>query len=659
MDDTTATRPPSSAPADFPSSQRPHLEPNDWSYLAEGKLHVLLAYHGNNPRFQNHVLRLLKERHPGEEKAHYDPQHERDYVLRVAGPALGHQYLDAGTFLAVSPSFLTAIAEQILPFRPSRRAIYGLDLHACAVECQRDLTRFFPLPSLPPSSSSSPHLTLELKPKAGYTSRSRLVPPEHRFKYQESRFQLMQRYRYALHDTRGLEPEWGELVGGPNKDYTPLDLFSGDRGRMTRALQGLLRNPQNFCQFFVDSQVVFGRGKVEVGRATEAARKLLFVEEERRGEQGEDETTTSPNCDKKEEDDEEEQQEQLKEEREKEEEWLDVLMVVVAQILEQEPLLRRLLRLQAMDVLDVEGAGLVMRRLIALCEKGGEGGRGGTEEALALLEMEEFRGFVDCESEEGAEEGSEEKREEGAGLVSAIVQRLEALLVVRHISERDNHDKSVADANEDTKKKEDEDKGKGGSVCPRHGYEQSLLDEQHAQALAAVKVLTKEECQILLQRWLISLGACDCSIMLSLRRHHAFPSSHPSCCSSFSLSSSGHCQTATEPGYVYFQPHAHREEGDRPNGTSTARYVNMKTNTNTTNTTNSNRLDENMKTKVKAKSSGWIVLGYFMQVVDLGPKSPSKILSKAAMEREIIEVARAGARGGGGAWMKEQQRRHL
>ena len=455
----------------------------------------------------------------------------------------------------------------------------------------------------------------------------------------------MQRYRYALHDTQALEPEWGELEGGPNKDYSPLDLFSGERGRITRALQGLLRNPQNFCQFFVDSQVVFGRGKVEIGRAREAARELLFVEEEREGERGKEETATSANfCKKEEEGVEEEQEQEQKEEKVEKEDWLDVLMVVVAQILEQEPLLRRLRRLQAMDVLDIEGAGLVMRRLIALCEEGKEGGRG-EEEALALLELAEFRGLVDCEREEGREEGSEDGCEEGAGSVSAIVRRLEALLVVGHLPDGDNHDKSIADADkdgkgeEDTKEGEDEEKGEEGSACHRHGYQQSLLDAQHAQALAAVEVLTKEECQVLLQRWLISLGACDCSIMISLRRHYAFPSSHPSCSSSsFSSSSADHCQTATAPGYVYFQPHAHREERHETNGINATRNASANIHTNT----NTKRLDENMKIEGKAKSKEWIVLSYFMHVVDLGPKSPSKILSKAAMEREIIKVARMG-----------------
>ena len=603
MDESTTTTTPSSSH---------ELDPTDWTYLAEGKLHVLLAYHGDHPRFQNHVLRLLKERHPGEEKAHYDPTHERDYVLRVVGPALGHQYLDAGVSLTVPPSFLAAIAVQIKPHRPARRAVYGLDLTACTVECLRDLTRFFPPSSLPPSSSSSsPCLTLELKPKAGYISRSRLVPPAHRFKYGESRFHLMQRYRYALHDTQALEPEWGELTGSPNEDYSPLDLFSEERERMTRALQGLLRNPQNFCQFFVGSQVVFGRGEGEVGRAREAARELLLVEDE---EEEDEEKVTLTDCSQGEEEEGEEGEEK---------DWLDTLMVVVAQILEQEPLFRRLRRVQAMDVLDIEGAGMVMRRLIDLCGGEGDAGRGGggEEGALALLELAELQGFLDGEREGGREGGVV------ATSTCAMVRRLEELLVVVHPSEKKNHDKSKPndndedeDGNVDVKEEEVE-----GKAADRHHHHQSL-DAQHAQATAAVQFFTKEECVVLLQRWLISLGACDCSIMLSLCRHDLTPSSLPS------SSSGGHCQTSTSPGLVYYQPH-------RPNK--------MKRDADNGGTQNKNKPIKN-KVNNNKLSNKCLPLSYFMHVVDLGPKPPSKILSKAAMEKEIIRVAgRGGGREGG------------
>jgi len=36
------------------------LKAEEWAYLAEGRLHVILRYVGNAPRFYHHVLRLVK-----------------------------------------------------------------------------------------------------------------------------------------------------------------------------------------------------------------------------------------------------------------------------------------------------------------------------------------------------------------------------------------------------------------------------------------------------------------------------------------------------------------------------------------------------------------------------------------------------------------------
>jgi len=390
---------------------------------------------------------------------------------------------------------------------------------------------------------------------------------------------------------------------------------------MTRALQGLLRNPQNFCQFFVKSQVVFGRGEGGDGRARKAARELLSGEEEKEREKEEEAGEQDGG----------EQQQQQKEEEE--EDPLEVLMALVAQILEQEPLLRRLQKIQAMDVLDIEGAGLVMRRLIDLC--GGQGGREGEgeKEALALLEVAELRGGLDCE---------EEGREEGAVSMSAMVQRLEELLVVVHPPKEESNGNSKVNANDDDEDEDkyeeenEEDEQDDDRHCQPHS-----LDAQHIQAIAAVQLLTKEECVVLLQRWLISLGACDCSIMLSLRRHDPAPSSLAS--SSSSSSSSGYCQTGTSPGLVYFHRQAHKNK-----------KMNEENETNSLNKTIN--INENKLNKTD-ESHNRIPVSYCMHVVDLGPKPPSKILSKAAMEKEIIEVAgRGGGREeGGGVCLWEEE----
>lgn len=36
------------------------LQPADWTYLAEGRVHLVLRYRGDSPRFKGHVIRLIK-----------------------------------------------------------------------------------------------------------------------------------------------------------------------------------------------------------------------------------------------------------------------------------------------------------------------------------------------------------------------------------------------------------------------------------------------------------------------------------------------------------------------------------------------------------------------------------------------------------------------
>lgn len=100
----------------------PDLDPAHWRYLAEGKLHVVVAFDDSGggahespapSRFQHHALRLLKERHPDAARAAsalYDAAREQAYLERVVGPALGVQYVDLGWTVPVTRAFLEGVA---------------------------------------------------------------------------------------------------------------------------------------------------------------------------------------------------------------------------------------------------------------------------------------------------------------------------------------------------------------------------------------------------------------------------------------------------------------------------------------------------------------------------------------------------------------------
>lgn len=335
------------------------------------------------------------------------------------------------------------------------------------------------------------------------------MAPEDRalLKRRLSRFQIMQRYRFQLKLTQAVEPEWGTL-GRLQLDYSPVAFFSGDVGRRARAIRSLLRNPQNFLQLSLDGRTLYGRGLEDPAAAEQAVTELQLSPPHEGG---------GP---------------------------FDALADLLARVLAQEPLLERLWALQAMDVLDVEGAGLVLQRLTALC--------GGAEaKALARLATAELEPLAAVVPEEP-------RLVELEGTLARAVAR-------------------------GGRGKEDDDEPEEADCV--------WQAQQHQQARAAVAALSDDNCVWLLRRWLVSLGACDASLMVSLRR-----------CRGNAVEP--HLQTAAETAGVL-------------------------------------RLDANGQQD--DEEGGACAVAYCVHVVDLGPKDPRKIISKAQLEPDLLALAAASA----------------
>lgn len=317
----------------------------------------------------------------------------------------------------------------------------------------------------------------------------------------------MQRYRFQLKLTQAVEPEWGTL-GRLQLDYSPVDFFSGDVGRRARAIRSLLSNPQNFLQLFLDGRPLYGRGLEDPAAAEQALTDLQLPPLHDGG---------GP---------------------------FDALADLLARVLAQEPLLARLWALQAMDVLDVEGAGLVLQRLTALC---GEA----ESKALARLATAELEPLA------------------------AVVPEEPRLVVLEGTLAR-----AVARGGRGKEEEEDDDEPEEADCV--------WQAQHHQQARAAVAALSESDCLWLLRRWLVSLGACDASLMVSLRR----------------------CQgSAAEPHLLQTAA-----------GTSGVL-----------------RLDVNGQQD--NEGGGACALAYCVHVVDLGPKDPRKIISKAQLEPELLALA--------------------
>lgn len=97
------------------------------------------------------------------------------------------------------------------------------------------------VPDLPPFST----LSVELKSKDGVLP---FDPRAHPVRRARSKYVLKQL----------LKLRQGTIAVA--NDYDPLDLFSGNSDRMTKALHSLISNPQNNLRVFIDGSLKFGSG---------------------------------------------------------------------------------------------------------------------------------------------------------------------------------------------------------------------------------------------------------------------------------------------------------------------------------------------------------------------------------------------------------------
>eukprot|EP00540_Astrosyne_radiata_P018268 CAMPEP_0116856676 /NCGR_PEP_ID=MMETSP0418-20121206/20070_1 /TAXON_ID=1158023 /ORGANISM="Astrosyne radiata, Strain 13vi08-1A" /LENGTH=361 /DNA_ID=CAMNT_0004490155 /DNA_START=123 /DNA_END=1208 /DNA_ORIENTATION=+ len=166
--------------------------------------------------------------------------------------------------------------------------------------------RFFPY-------HHGPCWSIEIKPKAGYRATSPLVSPRRRAKYRFPRFQILQQLAWEGHIRKGWMSSSQRRI--PPSLYSPLDLFSMDITRIHRALQDLLKTPQNNLKIWRDETQILG-----VGCETKDIHHNM---------QG--------------------------------------ILSIVQEILWTEDLLPRIKQLQTLDILDADGAVLVYEHLVRLC----------------------------------------------------------------------------------------------------------------------------------------------------------------------------------------------------------------------------------------------------------------------------------------------------
>ncbi|KAL0360648.1 UNVERIFIED_CONTAM: Inositol-pentakisphosphate 2-kinase [Sesamum radiatum] len=210
----------------------------EWIYRGEGAANLVLAYCGSAPKFVGKVLRIQKVPANGSEcenghsaltklecilwgkfegivSAPTRETAEQLYVQKVMCPLLGSEHVDAGIHVLVSREFLEAVEKKVLGQRPSWR----VDAAKVNPLCDSVL--------LIADHSKFPHgifkedfcVSVEIKPKGGFLPVSEFIAEENAVKKKIPRFKMHQLLKLHQGKIRKLSK------------YDPLDMFSGSKDR--------------------------------------------------------------------------------------------------------------------------------------------------------------------------------------------------------------------------------------------------------------------------------------------------------------------------------------------------------------------------------------------------------------------------------------------
>ncbi|CAK8569024.1 unnamed protein product [Lathyrus sativus] len=242
-------------------------EADDWVYRGEGAANLVLSYIGSSPTFIGKVMRIRKaSRSDPPTESSTSPSaltaHERYlwkdvdegisssdneiasqlFVLHVMKRLLGSKFVDAGMHVQVSRGFFESVEKNVIRQRPAWRVDTAqVDMRCDYVLVMSDHSLFDH-----GNPESSPCISVEIKPKCGFLPVSRFVSEETAIKKRVTRFEMHQ----------ALKLNQGEI--SLPSEYNPLDLFSGSKERIHKAIKDLFTTPQNNFRVFMNGSIIFG-----------------------------------------------------------------------------------------------------------------------------------------------------------------------------------------------------------------------------------------------------------------------------------------------------------------------------------------------------------------------------------------------------------------
>lgn len=232
------------------------LRGKKWKYRGEGNANLVLAL----PQ-ERKIVRLRKcDGAGGIESEEVLAEREREHVWREAVfcrgimvPLLGDCYIQPPTAARMDRAEVRRLDQTVRTQRPIHRHHKSLQFGYVTVYPDYAL---LPIPLSLSGMELMPTFCVEVKPKQGW------VPmPDRR----------LSKCTFCLN-------QYLKLKNGSirhQSGYCPLDLFSGNRIRMMKALKALISAPQNNLKIFQDGALVYGE---EVGSDLDAVLSSWFGE---------------------------------------------------------------------------------------------------------------------------------------------------------------------------------------------------------------------------------------------------------------------------------------------------------------------------------------------------------------------------------------------
>ncbi|CAM6117342.1 unnamed protein product [Calypogeia fissa] len=245
-----------------------------WHYRGEGAANIVLAYRGDDPELTGKVLRLRKVLNndksvgnviksapvlsreeqtvwtewPDLVSATTIAELNHAYARDVLRPLLGEEHVDPGTLVHIESSFIEALGCHIDSMRPTWRAESGSLEVLTGVGLLISDHTYFPTPAGTVEASSAT-ISVELKPKCGFLPSTTFITEEDSIKKSLSRFTMHQQLKFHQGKIDHISK------------YDPLDLFSGTRDGILKAIEALFETPQNNLRIFLNGEEIFGASK--------------------------------------------------------------------------------------------------------------------------------------------------------------------------------------------------------------------------------------------------------------------------------------------------------------------------------------------------------------------------------------------------------------